>query len=208
MRKSARTGLVAAAVLASGLALTATPASADDATWTISPAGNFQGFSDGPTTLKDEVTGTTLTCTDSTADGNVPVAGSNLPGEGIANVTGISFTNCSGPGGLQFTVIPSNFNWPLNAGSYDGSDVTTGTITGIKAKLQGPGCSADVGGPTAGSAGQVVGTYTNSTNALATSGGNLTIHNVVGCFGLIGSGHASTFKGTYFLDQPVEITSP
>ena len=53
-------------------------------------------------------------------------------------------------------------------------------------------------------------TYTNSTGALKvlTTGGNLHIYNVSGCAGLIRSGDATTFSGTYAVSPKQTITSP
>jgi hypothetical protein len=52
--------------------------------------------------------------------------------------------------------------------------------------------------------------YTNSTGKLKvlTTGGNLHIYKVVGCAGLIASGDALTFSGTYTASPKQTITSP
>ena len=91
------------------------------------------------------------------------------------------------------------------------SGVTTGTLTGIHAALTGPGCSAVVDGTGAtADNGMVSATYPNSTGALKvlTTGGNLHIYNVSGCAGLIRSGDATTFSGTYAVSPKQTITSP
>jgi hypothetical protein len=53
-------------------------------------------------------------------------------------------------------------------------------------------------------------TYTNSTHKLKVlaSGGTLHVWNVSGCAGLINSGDATTFVGTYLVSPAQTITSP
>jgi hypothetical protein len=179
------------------------------ATWTVSPGGAITATS-GKTTLKDTTTGSVLSCTSSTANATLK-KGTGLAGAGLGSITGISFTNCTGPLGLTFTVTPGHLPWKLNAISYN-AGTTTGTITGIHATLTGSGCSAVVDGATSGTAnnGKVKVTYTNGTHLLKvlTTGGNLHIWNVVGCAGLIGSGDASTFSASYSVSPAQTITSP
>jgi len=201
-----------ASILATGgavaltLGLTAAPAFA--ATWTVTPGGAITAAS-GTTTLKDTNTGSVLTCTSSNTSATLK-KGSGLSGTGIGSVTAISFTNCSGPLGLTFTVAPGHLPWKLNAVSF-ASGVTHGTITGIHATLSGSGCSATVDGTGAtANNGKVKVTYTNSTHQLKVlpTGGNLHVYNVSGCAGLINSGDATTFTATYTVSPAQTITSP
>lgn len=183
-------GTVTAAVIGLG-AGTALATSA--ASWHVSPGGNFTAKS-GTTTLKDPTTGTTLACKSS--------------GAGLGSVSSLSFSSCTGPLGLTFTVKSSHLPWKLNGVSYS-SGVTTGTITGIHATLSGPSCKATVDGTGASkNNGMVKATYTNSTGILKvlTSGGNLHIYNVSGCAGLIHSGNTSTFSGSYKVSPKQKIT--
>ena len=104
----------------------------------------------------------------------------------------------------------SAFPWHLNAVSFS-SGVTTGTITHIHATLTGPGCSATVDGTSAtANNGMVKAKYSNGTGKLTTltSGGNLHVYNVSGCAGLINSGDATTFSGSYAISPKQTITSP
>ena len=109
-----------AAILATGgaaaltLGLTAGPAFA--ATWTVSPGGSITA-APGTTTLKDTNTGNMLSCTSSSTSATLK-SGTGLAGSGIGSVKGISFTNCSGPLGLTFTVAPGNLPWKLNAATF------------------------------------------------------------------------------------------
>jgi len=193
--------------LSAGSAVAATNA-AVAATWTVKPGGSITAKA-GKTTLKDTKTGTVLTCKSSTGKGTVK-KGSGLSGSGIGSITSMTFSTCTGPLSLTFTVKTSHLPWKLNAVSYK-SGVTTGTITGIHATLSGPGCTATVDGTGATkNNGMVKATYTNSTGKLTTltTGGNLHVYNVSGCAGLINSGDASTFSGSYAITPKQTITSP
>jgi hypothetical protein len=201
VRKRLASLLVVAGATAA-LALAAVPAQADP-TWTVTgpPDGKFTGTA-GVTTLKNG--SVTLTCKTASADGTAQI-GTGLPGANIASITAASFNNCSGAG-LTFTVVPT-MPWALNAVSYV-PDVTTGTITGVQAHLQGPACAADV-------TGSVAGTLTNSTDVLAidpalnaAQGTQLTISNVVNCLGLLHNGDHPTFTAQYQVAPTVTITSP
>lgn len=75
----------------------ASPDVAVTGTWTVKPGGSITGTASNPT-LKDAVTGTTLTCKTLTASGKAKL-GSGLPGTGIASITSVSFTTCTGPAG-------------------------------------------------------------------------------------------------------------
>jgi hypothetical protein len=194
------------AALALGLSATSALATAK-ATWTITPGGSVTGTA-GKTTLKDTKTGTTLSCASShTAATLKKGSGQTNP---IGKITSVTFTNCTGPGGLVFTATtsasPTN-PYPLTGTSFV-SGVTHGKITNILASLSGTGCSATVAGTTATSPATVNGTYSNTTHILKTSGGNLHIWNVSGCFGLIATGDPSSFAGSYTISPAQTISSP
>ena len=210
--KRAGSALVMSAALAGMLALSAGAAGAATnarvaATWTVKPGGAITAKA-GTTTLTDKSTGTKLTCTSSSGKGTAK-KGSGLSGTGIASITALSFSHCTGPLGLQLTVHTTHFPWHLNAKTF-ASGKTTGTITGIHATVSGPSCSATVDGTGASANnGMVTATYTNSTGTLAPTGaGNLHVYNVKGCAGLINSGDASSFKGSYAVTPKQSITSP
>src|SRR5579859_6412980 len=144
--KRAGSVLVTGAALAGMLALSASSALASShaaATWTVKPGGAITAKA-GKTTLKDTNTGSTLSCASSSGKGSLK-SGSGLSGTGIGSITALSFSTCTGPLGLTFTVKTAHFPWHLNAVSFS-SGVTTGTITGIHATLTGAGCSAVVDG--------------------------------------------------------------
>ncbi len=193
--------IAVAAVCVAGLG---SPALADT-TWTVTPGGQVTGTA-STTTLKDTATGATLTCASSTTQATVK-SGSGLSGTGIATVTSSTFSNCTGPLGISFSVSTGTVNYQLNAVSYaDG--VTTGTLAGITASLSGLFCSASVAGPSAGTAGTVDGTYSNSTSTLSVTGGDLHVWNVFGCFGLINSGDPVSISAGYVMNPGQTITSP
>jgi hypothetical protein len=178
-------------------------------TFTISPGGAITAKA-GTTKLKDVNTGSVLQCTSSSSSGTLK-SGSGISGSNLGSITALSFSNCTGPLGLTFTVTNSGFPWTLSGSSFNStSGVTTGHISGIRSHLSGPGCSADVAGTTATTPGKVKVTYTNSTHKLkvAAGGGTLHVFNVNGCAGLIANGDATQFTGTYTVSPAQTITSP
>lgn len=204
--------LLTTAVMAAMAGLSAGPAfagpAAKAATWTVTPGGPVTGTS-GTTTLKDATTGTTLTCASSQATGTLQ------SGSGLANPLGtiatLSFTNCTGPLGISFSASTTG-PFPLNGSSYNSATgVTAGKITQIHGSISGPLCSATVDGTSAtANNGTVKARYKNSTGKLkvVTTGGNLHIYNVNGCFGLVNSGDAATFSGLYAISPGQTISSP
>jgi hypothetical protein len=196
--------------LASGAALIVTavvagPASAQPATWTVSPGGPFQGVA-GETLLEVQESGIQLSCASSTADG-VANGGTGLsnPLATIPETPGIVFNDCSGPFGLTFEVTQVG-DWSLNGASYDaGTGTTTGTIDGIVADIVGPACSATV-------TGFVNVTYTNGTATLAVLPDfTLEVTRVDAtddCLGLIQVGEHANFAGSYAVTPALTVTSP
>lgn len=206
-------GMLAAGAIAAIVALVGGTTPAYAATWTVGPGAagpfNFTGTAAGSTLLTDTNTGTQLTCTSSSAAGN-SARGTGLAGTNIARITSTTFGGCTGPAGITFSVIHSG-TWTLNAVSYSGG-VTTGTITGISARLSGPLCSATV-------TGSVQARFINSNTAtppsraqlqVLTTGSTLRISSVSGCFNLIRNGDNATFSGLYNITNPVpmRVTSP
>jgi hypothetical protein len=204
--------LLATAAVAATVGLAAGPALAGSgavaATWTVTPGGAVTG-SAGTTTLSDSTTGTTLTCASSQAMGNLK-GGSGLANP-LGSITSLTFSNCTGPLGISFSTSVTG-PFPLRGTAYNATTgVTTGKITKIHGSLSGPLCSATVDGTsdTAGN-GAVKIHYKNSTGQLQvlTTGGNLHIYDVNGCFGLINTGDTAAFSGTYTVSPKQTITSP
>ena len=197
----ATTALVVGVAAGTALAL--------DVTFSITPGGAIKAAA-GVTKLKDTNTGSVLQCKTSSSTGTLK-SGHGISGSNLGSITALSFTSCTGPLNLTFTVTNSGFPWTLSGTSFNATTgVTTGFISGIKSTLSGPSCTAQVGGATAGSTGKVKVTYTNSTGKLAVQakGGNLHVFNVNGCAGLIASGDATQFSGTYTVSPAQTITSP
>ncbi|HLX47710.1 MAG TPA: hypothetical protein VKS82_05220 [Streptosporangiaceae bacterium] len=195
----------AAAALSFTLGATSSSATTARMTWTVKPGGAVTGKA-GKTTLRDTKTGTTLTCASSATKAKLK-SGSGLSNP-LGKITSVTFSNCTGPGGLVFTAktsASSSNPWPLSGSSFS-SGVTKGKITNIKASISGTGCSAKVAGTTASTPGKVTGTYSNSTGKLKVSGGNLHVWKVNGCFGLIHSGDPSSFTGTYTITPKQTIS--
>lgn len=184
-------------------------------TWTVSPGGIVKATGTGTSgSLQDGSTGTTLTCTSTAGQGTVK-SGSGLAGQNIGMFTSITFSGCTGPAGLTFTVKTSASKAKAadqSAKSYNASTgVTKETITHISATITGPSCSATVNGtsPT-GNNGMVAGSYSNKTqiSTISSSGGNLHIYNVQGCLGLINNGDPAVFTSSYKVSPGLIITSP
>jgi len=178
-------------------------------TFTISPGGAITGKA-GTTTLTDTKTGSVLTCTSSTSVGTLK-KGSGISGSNLGSITKQTFSNCTGPLSLTFTVTNKHFPWTLSGTSYNASKgVTTGFINGIESTLSGPSCTASVAGTTATTPGKVEVTYTNSTGKLQVlaTGGTLHVYNVKGCAGLINSKDPTQFVGTFAVSPKQKITSP
>ena len=187
---------VAAACLSGGPAFAAGPVAA--LRWTVTPGGAVSGSA-----------GTTLTCSSSAATGSLK------SGSGLANPVGtiqtLTFSTCTGPLGISFSTSVTG-PFPLNATAYNaGTGVTTGRIGKIHGSISGPLCSATVDGSSAtANDGTVRAHYKNATGKLTvlTTGGNLHIYNVSGCFGLINSGDTATFSGSYTITPKQAISSP
>jgi hypothetical protein len=205
VRKLTKSTIVAGAALAAAVGFSTSPASAAG-TWTVTGGGAFTAVATNPI-LTDTNTGTQLKCTKSNAAGTAP-NGTGLSGTAIASISSVTWTSCSGPAGITFTVTAQGLPWKLNAASYSGG-VTTGTLTGVKAHISGL-CNADFQGPTAGSTATLTGKYTNSTHTLTISGGNLKAYNVSGiCLGLINNGDSATYSANYVVSpSTLQITSP
>jgi hypothetical protein len=200
MRKSLTKVLLSGAVAATAvLAFSVTPAFAAT-TYTVAPGGAYTG-SAGTTTFTDSTTGSTLTCKSGTAAGTLK-NGAGLSGTGIGTITSTTFTTCTGPLGITFTVKQVG-TWSLNLTAY-ASPISTGYISGIDATLSGSLCSATV-------TGSADATYSNSTGVLTLkpvsgSGHTLTVSNVNGCLGLLNNGNTSTFNGAYTISPKQTIT--
>ncbi|MEW2356445.1 hypothetical protein [Spirillospora sp. NPDC029432] len=209
MRKSIRKGLVASAVVAAGIGLTATPAMAD-ATWSVTGA-NANGSAtatSGNTELKVLRSGAVLRCVTSTATATI----NNVTGHsglGIGKISNTAWTTCSGPLGLTFTVTHQGV-WDLNAVATTADPaVNTGSITNIKADIAGSGCTATFEGG-------VPGHYDNNLAVLTLDPTDPNPHNVQlkataanNCLGLIQANDVVEFKGDFDVDPlSIALTSP
>jgi hypothetical protein len=184
MRRIASLAGIVAAVGAFSL-ISATSALAT--TYTITNGGSALSFKSGTTTLKDTTSGQTLTCTSSSSTADI-ASGSNN-GSPLGTVTALSFSTCTGPLSISFTVSPSGLPYNLDATSSSGG-VTDGTMS-VSASLSGTLCTATVSGT-------VDGTYTNSTHTLAvTPDGNLLTVTSASCLGVISKGDVVDFNGSY-----------
>jgi|SRR5215472_8631299 len=204
-------GLIAGAAAALLIGTSVGSAVAAVPTWSVRPGGVATAKS-GVTILKDgKAPHTQLKCASSTTKVTLK-KGHHLAGAGLGTITVATFTKCTGPLGITFTVKSNHLPWHLNAVSYNKlTQVTTGTITGVHATLSGPGCSAAVDGTGATkNNGMVKATYSNKTHKLTVlpTGGNLHIYKVAGCFGLIHNNDPSVYTAVYTVVPAQIITSP
>jgi hypothetical protein len=208
--KRTSSALIAGAAVALMIGTSAASALAALPTWTVKSGGTVTAKA-GKTILIDTKRHQKLTCA-SSAGASTLKKGTHLSGAGLGLITAVSFSHCTGPFMLQFTVRNGHLPWKLNAVSYNRSTgTTTGTITGIHATLSGPSCVATVDGTGATrNNGLVRTTYVNKTHKLTVlpTGNNLHIYNVHGCLGLINNGDGSSFTTTYAVSPAQTITSP
>ncbi|HET7246037.1 MAG TPA: hypothetical protein VFJ07_14495 [Streptosporangiaceae bacterium] len=202
-----------AAVLAATLGATAAFAAT---TWTIKPGGGITA-----TGMKvvstDTKTRSNWTCQSVTVTGKLK-SGSGLSGSGAGSVSAVTFNTCTNPLGrtppnpqrVTFKITATDLPWHINFGSFS-TGVATGSISHVQMQLQGPGCTAVLGGTSATATdGHVRFRYTNSTGRLniLTTGGNLHFYNVMGCAGLWNNNDPLTVSGTFPLSPKQVITSP
>jgi hypothetical protein len=193
--------------------LTAAPSLASTATtWNVSPGGAVSLIQSGRFTLADITTGHSIVCARTKGTGQFR-SGSGLRGTGIGSVSALSVSQCTGPGGLTFTMTPRHLPWALNATSYDPAitaGTVTGTISGLHVALSGTGCQATVDGTSAtADNGQTEIHYHNSLGKLKirTEGSTLHLYHVRGCGGVINSGDAVTFSSAYHVN-PAQTIAP
>jgi hypothetical protein len=156
-------------------------------TYTITNGGTALSFKAGTTTLKDVRSDESLTCTSSSATADIPSGSNN--GDPLGKVTALSFSSCTGPFDISFTVTATSLPYSLIATSSAGG-VTSGTMSAA-ASLSGTLCTATVSGT-------VDGSYTNSTHTLAVSpdGNDLTVGSA-SCLGVLDKGDVVDFTGNY-----------
>jgi hypothetical protein len=199
---------VPAAVLAATLGVTAALAAT---TWTVRPGGPLS-LTSGTLTFRDTKTGSDFTCTSSRFSGTLK-SGSALSGTRIGSLTAVSFTSCTNPLGVTFTLTATDLPWHVNFSAYNATTgVAAGSISHIHINVSSPGCGAVIDGTSAeASDGIVKISYTNSTAKLKTrtTGGNLHFYNVAGCLGLFITGDPVTVSAATFTASPKQaITSP
>lgn len=160
--------------------------------------------------FSDLTTGGALTCASGTAHGTIPLGTHSAT---LGNITGSTWATCTGPFGLNLIVTqPSTSSWVLTGDSYNATTgVTSGHISNVTANIT----SNPAGSCSFTVSGAVNATYTNSTHVLAVANSGttnfLTISNVSGCFGVVGSGHHASFTANYSVTTPLgalTVTSP
>jgi hypothetical protein len=199
MRKGISAVVLAASAAALTIGLTATSSFASTVkTWSVSPGGSI-AMSSSKAKLKDTSTAKAVTCRSSSAKGTLK-SGTGLSGTGIGSLTSMSYSTCTGPKKLAFTLTAASLPWTLNAMSYNSTKgVAHGTISGITIAVSGTGCKATVAGTSATTGGEEHIAYTNSKADLkfVPADGTLHVYAVTGCTGLFKTGDAVTLAAIY-----------
>jgi hypothetical protein len=197
MRKSIRKGLVASAVVAAGVGLTAVPASSADQSFDVINGGDVVAESTD-TSLRVVRNNATLTCEVVAAAASIPTAAGHS-GSGIGSISETAWDTCRGPLNLTFNVVPDHDPvWAINAVGPRNATSNYGTITGVNATINGPGCTASFSG-------SVRGYYDNTNGNLVLDpsvpvSSTLTASGVSGCLGIIQNGDVGEFSGTFLTD--------
>lgn len=175
MRKLTRNTLVAAAVMATAVGMTATPALA--ATWTITNGGAITATNIGDLGAITS-RGTVVTCT--TGSGAGTLDSPTSPDDTVGALTSLTLSGnstvpsdprcISSPGGIfiAITVNASAGNpFPVSVNPSGAGTTVNGTIGNVTASFSGSdGCSGQITAP-GGGPGVVRGQYNNSTGVLS-----------------------------------------
>lgn len=162
--------VVGALVMAGTVASQASAAPED--TWTVAPGGALTASA--PLRIGNATRGWNIDCGDSTFTGAAKT-GSGNAGDQLVEFDDAAFGNCSGPGGVQYTVtMTSGVQLDMTATSYDAATGrTSGTLFGFQINLVGTnGCQIDIADP-AGDLGMADVTFANTGSTLELGGGDM-----------------------------------
>lgn len=206
MRKPLRKGLVASAVVAAGIGLTAVPAYAGPPFTVSGSPGAVTAESDN-TFLQLVRNGTvvdTLRCDISTVDATIRNATYNTAPADVGDIIDSTWDGCRDDNfGLTFGVDQVG-TWNLNVVADGPPGDVVGSVSDVVANISGPGCTATF-------VGTAPGFYTNATHTLTLDpdvpGVTNTLHvSTASCLGIIQPGDVARFNGEYLVDPPtVEI---
>jgi hypothetical protein len=207
MRRTTRATATAAAALAAVVGIGTSQASATGATWTVTGGGAITAAS-GTVVVADSATSFHFSCASSAATGSAP-DGTGLTGTTVARLGSASWTGCTGVLGIAYTITPSGLPWDFDAVSYDAATgTTTGTLSGVRASLDGTWCTTGLAGPD-GAPATLAASYADATHTLSVSGGDLHADDSPDCLGLINNGDALTLTASYVVTpSALRITSP
>jgi hypothetical protein len=222
MRKHLATILLTGGAAATALLLSATTALAAPASWTASPGGNYTAsqVSGTTSTLTDTTANQTISCTTASDAGSINASASGSPAV-VATITSSSFTNCTDAIGDTGWSTTSTGTWDLNGIHFNdgtqtitgctGTGVTCGTIsnisTNVTGNILGAACSFTVTGTVGDPASNTWVTYTNGSDQLfVPNTATLTVSNVSGCSGIINNNDSAEFSGTLVVSPGQTIT--
>ena len=178
------------------IAASAAAAAALSAAWEGPASAAVTWSSAGVLQFTDTGTGTTITCSSSSAT-MVPANSGTGP---VGQITSISFTGCEGPLSTAITMTAKGLDWPIRASPLARTVGETSGGHGVSVAVSAPGCTATVDGTGAGTHTGTVGFTVireSGKTGVMLVGGNLHIYNPVGCGGLVANGDAVTFTASY-----------
>jgi hypothetical protein len=174
--------VMATLVLGTGTSVAAAPVPAG---WSVTPGGAFTGRG-GPVDPPLACDGTDIAGVYSTV------------GNPLGTINRITYRNCTMFGLPTLQIIP-HLPWTMNGLTY-ANGVTTMSITGIAASVNGTGCSFTA-------AGSATATYSNTTGLLTVVNQNTVVTSVSGCLGLITQGtRVALLSRSYAISPPPVIT--
>ncbi|WP_158056857.1 hypothetical protein [Saccharomonospora sp. CUA-673] len=189
--------------MSAAIALVAAPAAfaAQDITVTNpNEDGSVSASADG-STLSNVDSGTDVTCSSSSGEGEIP-SGSHTAPAPIGDLS-VSFDSCTGPLG-SVSVTPNAQPYQLHIGSYDSaSGVSTGWVGEVNASISTLTCSFDAVGNAPGEYDNATGQLTVTPDVALPDGvAPLEATNTSGCLGLVSDGDALTLEAVYDITDP------
>jgi hypothetical protein len=211
MKKLAVKALFTGTAAGAALMLGATAALAATLTVSVTHANANGSVSSksGTTILKDTRNHDTLTCSSSTGIGIVKNQTTRgTPPVKVGTITKTTFTNCTGPLGIRFTVKQIG-TWNIVATKATSRGVTAGGVTNVSASLSGSVCRATVAGSVQGTVTNPSGTRKPLLKFIPTAPNpNRFVLKIktASCLGVLRAGDTVQFTATYTVLSPAHLT--
>jgi hypothetical protein len=193
--KIPRTAARRLCLAAAAISVIATSLSLDAGTGSAVAAGSWKSLSG--VSIVDQKGGSSMRCSSATVTMNPTNTGFNP----VAQVTAISFVNCTSSVGTSVTVTAKGLSWPVSANPSARMIGETSGGHGISVAISSSGCTAVADGTGAGTdTGFVNFTFRRLGGpGIQLSGGNLHVYSPVGCSGFLSNGDSVTISGLFRL---------